>query len=501
MIDFSQRISEHEVDGVLKSCIKLGPEDYTIPRHLIQGVRKTGLLYDHGEVSPWHWDGYCTFDGSRYICFPPMDLSPISVIATSQRSNALSILRTFAKLIFEADKGFNDLQVGIFPLWRLFIVDDDPEKLLVLPPDISDVFSVYFDDEERYHYVGALAKGGTEAGFYLIRQFGQLLYYALTGVLPYEERKIRDFGYKELPLEIYRPHLFPDFDEKSEGFVSFTLHAKSREQRDIMGNRPPEKNLDWFLTHTEALEWNVENITQEELEKATSGLDEQAEVQEFWKKTEEGARRHNFWRVKGTIIIASTIAAILVISFAISWILNYLKPPLTADLDQVGVIEAFYDSQSALDVTGLDTAMKGTTAPQQTEVINLYVMTQTRRAYEAMKVLTAEEWIDSGRPSVDNKTLIYGVFDLELTETGENTYSADFSFYSPYTYDETEAPQETNVTEFLPLYEYREHQELTLTWNDRGWWNITAISNPTVEFVQLLKVPITESQTQLPATM
>lgn len=494
-MDFSERLTEHEVDGVMKSCIRLGSDEFTVPRHMMQGEKKAGVLYDHGEVSKWYWEGFCTFDGSRYIYFQPMALEPLSVIATSQRQNALAILRTFAQLLLDGGKDFADLQVGIIPTWRFFIVDKDPEKLLLMPPDLSDLFSVYLEDEERYHYVGAWAKGGTEGGFSLIRQFGQLLYYALTGVQPYEDRKIRDYGYKELPLELYRPHLFPTLDEKSEGFVSFTLHAKSREQRDIMGNRTADRNLDWFIEHTDGLSWNVTSMTAEELAAAGGLLDKEGAVQEFWKKTEEGAKRHNFWRVKGTIIIVSVISAVLVIGFAASWLKNYLAPPLTKDLDQVGVIEAFYDSQSALDVTGLDTAVKGTTAPQETEVINLYVTSQTRRAYEQITVMTAEEWISRGRPDVDTKTLIYGAFDVSVTETGENTYRADFSFYSPYAYDETNAPQTDEVIDYLPLYEYREHQEFTFTWNDRGWWNITGITNPEVEFVQLVKVPfITEEQ-------
>lgn len=497
VMDFSEKLTEHEVDGVMKSCIRLGSDEFTVPRHMMQGEKKAGLLYDHGEVSKWYWEGFCTFDGGRYIYFPTIALAPISIISTSQRSNALSILRTFAQLIAEGGKEVADLQVGIIPTWRFFIVDNDPEKLLLLPPDVSDLFSVYFEDDERYHYIGSWAKGGTEDGFSLIRQFGQLLYYALTGVQPYEDRKIRDYGYKELPLELYRPHLFSELDEKSEGFIDFTLHARSREQRDIMGNRSADRNLEWFLEQTEDLEWNVEDITGEELSKAEGLLDREGEVQDFWKKTEEGAKRHNFWRVKGTIIIASVIAAVLVIGFAASWIKSYLEPPLTKDLDQIGVIEAFYDAQSALDVTGLDTAVKGTSAPQETEVVNLYVTTQTRKAYESLRVITAEEWIADGRPAIDTRTLIYGVFDLELTETGENTYSADFSFYSPYSYDETEAPETTEIIDYLPLYEYREHQEFTLTWNDRGWWNITGITNPTVEFVQIVKVPfITEEQSQ-----
>ena len=494
-MDLKDRIVNHEVEGEVKTCLLLGSDEFTVPRHMLQGEKMCGYIIKDGEATPWYWEGICSFGGSRYIYFAPLSLHPITEIATTFRSSALTILRSFATLLSQKGKKFADLQVGIIPLYRMYIIDKD--TLLILPPDLADLFSVYAEDEERYRYLGAWAKGGTEEGFALVRQFGELLYFALTGKAPYEDRKIRQFGYKELPLDIYRSRLFPSLDEKSEGFVNFLLHAKSRDQRDIMGNRSADQNLSYFIEQSASLSWNVDNLTDEELSKSWSEIDKEGSVQEFWKKTEEGAKRHNFWRVKGTIIITSTIVAILVIAFAVSYISNLLKPPVTKDLEPVAVIEAFYDAQSALDVTALDSALKGVSAPQETEVINLYVNTQTRKAYESLKRLTAKGWIESGKGAIDNNTIIYGVSELEIEEIGENQYRANYIFYSPYAYEGSAAEQETNLDgTYLPLYVYKESQEFTFTWNKRGWWNITALTNPTVEYLRTERVPIESTTTQ-----
>ena len=87
----------------------------------------------------------------------------------------------------------------------------------------------------------------------------------------------------------------------------------------------------------------------------------------------------------------------------------------------------------------MQTATKGCSAPQEVEVISLYVTTQTRSAYEGIRPLVGvDDWIEAGRPAISSTCYIYGVTDIRATETGENTWHVDATYYSPYPYEESE---------------------------------------------------------------
>ena len=45
-------IINHVVDGELKTCIKLGRDDFGLPKHLMQGEKKCGYLLKNGELIP-----------------------------------------------------------------------------------------------------------------------------------------------------------------------------------------------------------------------------------------------------------------------------------------------------------------------------------------------------------------------------------------------------------------------------------------------------------------
>lgn len=487
-MNLSDRIIVHEVDGVEKTCVRLGSDKFTIPRHLMQGEKQHGYIYKDGQLTPWYWGGVCAFDEKRWVYFDKIKVYPITEISTTFRHDALKILINAATALSLAGSKFADLDVGLIPLWRLLIIDED--TLLILPHDLSDIFSIFFEDAERYQELGAWAKGDTEQNFALIRQFGELMYYALTNISPYEDRKIRDFGYKEMPLEFYQGDLFPSLDAKTIGFINFILHAKSREQRDIMGNRTGVDNIPWFIERASRLSWDVDNITKEKQEEVKAKVERLPETEAFWEKTAEGAKRHNFWRTRGSVIIISVIVAVLVGSFLGNYLYNIFKPPVTRDMSQREIIEYFFDAQSKLDVTALDEPFKGASAPQETEVINLYVTTQTRRAYESLRRMTAEDWVEAGKPAVDGLTIIYGPVDINITQIDENVYEVNYLIYTPYSYaEEDELVMDESATG-MPLYAYDARQVFTFTWNNRGWWNITDLTNAEVSLREAIYVPI-----------
>ncbi len=452
-------------DGKNKTAIWIGSDDFGIPKHLMQGEKQNGIISDGKSITKWYWDGLCAINGERYVYFEPCRIRPIYALSTSCRANALKIVRNIAFALEGMKKDFLDLITGVFPLFRIWIYGES--DVLLLPPDLGDIFAIMRTEERKEAEVNRIIQSTAEKQFLLITEMAELLYYAASGRFPFASDTVRGSGYKEAPISLYAK-----LPEKTEGFLNFIFHAKSREMRDIMGNRDGGENLSWFLKRSEDLEWPLEDITEEERDRNIERTESSPEYEEFFKVREKINKRNAFWRVKGTIIIVVSVAAIAIGGFLFNYISHLLEPPLTRDLEPEGIIEAFYRSQSECEPESLTTALKGCSAPQEMEVTNLFVSTRTRMAYENFDpLINAAEWVEDGMPPVPESSAIYGVVLENITQTGENTYTAESTWYTPYPYDESETVQATLTS--IPVYVYDIDQSFTFTWNDRGWWNIT----------------------------
>lgn len=486
------QIIQHTIDNEEKTCILLGDESLLPPKHIMQGEKKKGILYLDGRKEDWIWEGLCTIDGSRYVYFSRHDIESFDLIADKYRGKALYFVRLLASLLAEEKEDFTSPLVGLLTTWRVFIVEG--RGLLILPPDLGDLISIYMDDDEKYRCHGCYIKNDTEAGFSLIRQFAQFLYFALTGSRPYEKQEVRDAGYHEIPLKIFRPALFPDLDERTVGFISFVLHAKEREQRDIMGNRNCVENLSWFVSRTQDIDWTVPALSNEELKAKADEVSSAPEVASLMAGIARKAKRRNFWRVKGTIITTAAIVAVILGAILASYVSNLLEPPYTKDMNQEEMIYAFYQAQNALSVDQMTDALSGCDAPQETEVISLYVTTMTRYAYEGQSpAVPADQWTAQGCPPIQLSQFVYGVSDLAVSQTGENSWHVEGNYYTPYPYSEEETVAEDQIpADKVVCYLYSMSQDFSFTWNDRGWWNITSISQINVEYKDTLFIDTAE---------
>ena len=476
------------IDGIEYSCIALGKDDFAIPRHMMQGEKQNGYIYKDGNIKTWSWNAFTTIDGIRYFYFEKCNLKSFASLAFENRSKALYLIRELAKALSILPKEFVDPQLGLLPVYRFYILSDN--SWLILPPDLSDLFSLYYTDEDRFLSLGCFAKGGTEPSFTLIRQFAEFLYYALTADAPYQERTIREYNYTEFPLTEYKAYLFPNLDDKTIGFIDFCLHASSKDMRKINGNRKSEENFDWFIEKTENLTWNVENKNRDEYLKIKEELRDKGIVQKFINKTVQGAKRNNFWRKKGAVIIAISTTVIIIGAFLFSYISNLLEPPYTKDMEPIEIVYAFYEAQNELDVSKLTAAVKGCKAPQENEVLNLFVNKQTRMAYEQVSpVIRADEWVKEGMPSFNTTMFVYGNNDVSVSQIGENKFKANVKYYSPYNYDEDENSTSTVIQSEAFTYVYDLSQEFELSYNKRGWWNIVNISEPEIKLLEVIKTP------------
>ncbi|MDR1251642.1 MAG: hypothetical protein LBK62_05690 [Treponema sp.] len=190
--------------------------------------------------------------------------------------------------------------------------------------------------------------------------------------------------------------------------------------------------------------------------------------------------------IRNTAIIAGAVAAILIsILTARSFVKGRADLPTTRGMDSVQVIQGYYDAFGELDHQSLDARVtKGAGKSDIEMVLNLFVMTKVRQAYElqtAPLLISAAEWKASGGGASDSQ--VFGVTDLEIEclsggeTTDEIRYRAAYTLWLPVPQQEEESPDaeksEPETEGRLPQgFQYTD--ELTLV-RDRGNWRISEI--------------------------
>ncbi len=458
------------IEGEEKTAIRIGNKEESLPAHIFQGEKHDSLVIRDGKVEKVRYEAIYNEGEKRYVYFPKMDLFSLDHLSTTHRHNALSIVRNIAIGLESAGESFLNLETGVFPLYRIYICGEDGAFLL--SPDIGDVLSLIRTNEERISEVNALIRRDSEDSYRLIAEMGELLYYAAAGDLPYSSDDVRKYKYQEFPLEKALELLNDRLDEKTLGLVNLILHAKRQEMRDIMGNRTPGKALSWFISRTDGLNWDLEEKDGKDYE----GLRECTEYKAFEQKAFSGAKRNTFFRKKGTIIAICIIAAALVSAALYDYISRLLEPPVSAGMSQEEVIMRFYEDQNSLMPDSMMSAVKGADVPQENEVMNLYVTSRMRMAYEQINpVVNVDDYLSAENPELITGATVYGVTDIELERVDDDTIIAHSKWYTPYSEDGGTENDGGDVTEptYTIIFIKDVDQVFDFTWNERGWWNIT----------------------------
>ncbi len=450
------------------TAIIIGADNQNAPKHLLQKERLDGVIVDKDELYAFPWLGI-TGDGIyQYVYFEKCELEMFETITTTNRANALNLVEELAFALLNVNRSFLNLESGFFPIYRIYILDKT--KIVLLPPDCSDVLTLARIGARREKDLYNLIRRSTEKSYTLVLEMAEFLYWSATGVLPFENENVRTAGSNEIPLSWYEKNL----PRPTEDFINDILDAGEKEQRANGGNRRPEENLEWFLENASTLDWNLKDITEEERNSRLDDLESKAEFVEYYTKVDKKARVRNFWRLKGTLIITlGAILAVCAILFG-NFLSQALKAPATKDMNPTELITAIYDMQNNLDANHFNDAVKGE-LPQTSEVTNLFVNKQTRMAYEQIDPLVnAASWIDSGKPEILDTAFIYGVILESITQLDNTTWLAKATWYTPYAYDEKEDEYgEYQAPDgYTPLYVYEISQTFDIQMNKRGWYEV-----------------------------
>nr|WP_321307763.1 hypothetical protein [uncultured Sphaerochaeta sp.] len=460
-----------EIDGQKMQCIVIGPQSMDLPSYLLQGEKACGYIYEDGTLTKWYWKGLSVVEGERCLYFDPLPLFPFSDIATSKRSEALSLVRDLARALESLPYSFLDLSSGILPLWRVWGMEGG--RLLILPQDLADLFAACSDEETRYFHSSSWVHHGLHQPFTLCDQMASLLYYAALGFPPFHDKDSREDSFRPLPLSLTGASL----PQTTIQFIDRTLSLSLTKQRDAVMNKEPQKALSWFLSQTESLQWTLEATDSVQTRESLRLIGACAS---FLDGQHTRAKRRVFWRKKGWLVI--TIAAIII---SVSWftttrIQESRKPPYTAGMEPMQIIDAYYDSMNELSLEKMEASLaKGVKNPASMEVTNLYVTRQTRQAYEGINTqIDPNDWIAEGRPPILAGTFLYGITDLSIDQIGENRYLAKGIMWTPYAYSDEEPEQNATAT---AVYTYELNQEFSVEMGERGWYEITDIGRAVVQ--------------------
>lgn len=472
MREIENNLTTIVLNDIEYSAINIGPESSGVPKHILQTERQSGIIIDGEEISSFEWKGVTKDSEYQYVYFDKLELEPLEAITTTSRKNALYLIKEIAYGIINASPSFLDMATGIFPLYRIYILDKT--KILLLPPDMGALISISRIGERSSDY---LTKRNTEKGFTLIREMAELMYWAATGRLPYENKDVRTCDYTEVPLSWYESNL----DKKCLGFIESVLHMRERQMRDISGNRKAQVNLSWFLKESVELDWNLDDRTVEEREESVSRTEGTEEYTHYFAKIEKEAKKRNFWRVKGTLILSVAAVAVIICVILGSVLKAKYEAPYTRDMDKNQIVADFFNNMNNIDPTAMDNNAFKATAPQYNAVLGLYVNKQTRTAYETLNpAVNLQEWLRNGKPAIPATSFIYGADITSITELDDNTLRASGTWYTPYRESEEldiEPPEGYTV-----VYTYDVDEDFTFEWSKRGWWIVTNIEITKYEY-------------------
>jgi hypothetical protein len=192
------------------------------------------------------------------------------------------------------------------------------------------------------------------------------------------------------------------------------------------------------------------------------------EQEQFLKRKNLTVKTRRFV-ARNTAVISGLLIAALVLFLGVrSFIKDQAERPTTLGMAPLEVVETYYGAFGNLDHETMSACVISKAGKGDIElVINLFVITRVRGAYEAggmNNFISAEDWLKAGSPETD-KT-VFGVTDLRIRPLGESDgevrMEASYTLWMPENFS-----QETDMA--TPVID-----RLRLTFN-KDRWRIAAI--------------------------
>ncbi|MFO7849096.1 MAG: hypothetical protein R6V67_03965, partial [Spirochaetia bacterium] len=374
-------------------------------RRLMQIENRVGYTVSKGEVGQWRWKGTIEAEGFLYASFPESPpIEPLCELSDKDPETALGLAESFF-YSYSILRSLNEKAAAEVSPEAVFF--DTHGNWYFLPPSLSSIIGEGIELEYKGHLVfeGDPEKKVTGAVLFY-------LYKAFTGHGPNDEEKTC----------AAHPHLYtPELTEECAALI-FSPFSE--------GNIPSTAEASRLISKCRRGRW-----------KQDLGSDERQRRMEAAGETLRREAKHR--RIKTMIRrysppIALGAAAVFVLLFLFFPFDRNTDSDPTEGLAPEEVIRLYYNSVSELDHETMDKCTTGGRSfPYMKEVTNLFVITRVRQGVEhAESFMTAEEWLEKGRPPLSNHMFVYGISDLDIIDREvvekeeERGYTVKFNKYS-----------------------------------------------------------------------
>jgi len=435
-------------------CIEIAHGQGVLKGYEIPKNKQDALFYHDGQLLEINWQSIQMVGDSCAIVFYPNEyftelpvtafelsgtLRPMCFTLLDNLSHALQLAGD--RLYWNMDS------VPLSNIW--FFSNGD---ILLLNGQMGDVLDMFELDEDRYWDKEVWLAHNCVEGFGKAHYLFQLLYYALTTEIPFASPVVRENGFRAVPLDL----LLTGTDGQTGSLCRTVDRAISDDRKFQFQQRNP-----------------IEFFRQTVAQFRTSGIDSftpgyNPDIELYKEKSERRAKRRAFVRTKGFRTVMIVIGSLIVASIVAWAIWRAVKPPLTKDLNEVEIIEYYYDALTRLDVAALEEPLKnGYNGPDMVEVSSLYVTGAMQKAYEGEShIIDPRKWIEEGMGLLPASSIVYGVTDVDVKQLSDDVFRATIILWSSENYIDDRNELDTIVG--MDVYKYRQVVDFTFT--TRGSW-------------------------------
>jgi hypothetical protein len=451
------------------------------------------IVFPDGKVESWQSEGVTEYSGTMVIWgspFPGEELLEI-INQKEKKDEALNAIRFWirASVTLEDFSGGKEVpypgprgalivsKEHGYPLGTVFF---PPARLVKRTLDAEGESAVL----EAERWIHPDLKGKESISF----SAGAMLYKVFSGKAPFgrdasepviiDSKSIKHIPPEDMlrmdiregvftPLHLAAPGLDPELAELTVSAMGRIPKNKEEKQRPA-----PEKlsGLIGAPFSKPVSSW-TKTLSGEELLKI------QTEHEQYNKKKALTVKTRRFI-IRNTTIIAIAVIAVIVSIFIIRGaVQRQAELPTTKGMTPVEVAETYYGAFGTLDHVLMEACVSGKAGKSDIDmVINLYVISRVRQAYEinSSSFMSAEEWIEAGSPLTEST--VFGITDLHIKtiSTGnENTrLEAAYTLWVPgsYTRDDDTAAEDIILPPGSMIN--KDDLELSLV---KGAWRITGI--------------------------
>ena len=435
-------------------CIEIAHGQGVLKGYEIPKNKQDALFYHDGQLLEINWQSVQMVGDSCAIVFYPNEYFtdlPVTAfeLSGSLRSRCFTLLGNLSHALqLAGDRLYWNMDsIPLSNIW--FFGNGD---ILLLNDQMGDVLDMFELDEDRYWDKEVWYAHNCVEGFGKAHFLFQLLYYSLTGVVPFASPVVRENGFRAVPLNL----LLTGTDIQAAGLGKTVDRAISDDRKFQFQQRDP---IAFFrLTLDQYRDFGPDAYD--------PGYNPDIEL--YNQKSEKRAKRRAFVRTKGFKTVMIVIGSLIVASIVAWAIWRAVKPPLTKDLNEVEIIEYYYDALTRLDVAAMGEPLKnGYNGPDMVEVSTLYVTGSMQKTYEGEShIIDPRKWMEEGMGALPASSIVYGVTDVGVQQLSDDVFRATVIMWSSENYIDERNDLDTLVG--MDVYKYRQVVDFTFT--SRGTW-------------------------------